>query len=575
MVHPSRGTRTGLWALLAVGMAGAVSGAYQSPPALTFTDVTSAAGVSVVHQNGAVGDKWYPELFGGGVAVLEIDGDGRPDLLFVNGRPWTPASQPGLHRLYRNNGDGTFRDVTAGSGFDTAGVYGLGASVADYDNDGRDDLFMTTVDGGRLFHNEGGGRFRDVTAQAGITNREFTVSAAWLDCDRDGQADLFVGNYVRWAPATEVRCSQNGERGYCGPDAYQPTAPKLYRNLGAGRFADVTVRAGMSEPADKAMGVAVHDFNGDGWPDLFIGSDRVPARLYRNTGRGGFVDDGLSAGVALSEQGVARANMGVDAADYDRSGRPHILVGNFLSEMLGLYRNTDGRFFTDVAPRTEVGRASLLAVTWAVFFFDADLDGFLDIFALNGGTDESQGRDQRARLSMPPLLFRNRGTGTFENLSTRVGEAFTRPLMGRGAAHADFDGDGDLDLALTTLNGPAYLLRNDAAQPRHWLRVRAVGARSNRSGLGTVVSVTRASGTQAQTVRSGSSYASQSDLALTFGLGNQTSPVTVEVSWPSGTKQVFRAVASDQAVTVHEARGLTVTGRPSVPPAPAAAALPR
>ena len=575
MVHPARGTRTGLWAVLAVGLAGTLSWAYQSPPTLTFTDVTRAAGITFVHQNGAAGDKWYPELFGGGVAVLDIEGDGRPDLLFVNGRPWTPASQPGFHRLYRNHGDGTFRDVTAGSGFDTAGVYGLGAAVADYDNDGRDDLFMTTVDGGRLFHNDGGGRFRDVTALAGIANREFAVSAAWLDYDRDGQADLFVGNYVRWSPALEVRCAQGGERGYCGPDAYTPTAPRLYRNLGAGRFADVTARAGMSDPADKAMGVAVLDFNGDGWSDLFIGSDRVPARLYRNTGRGSFVDEGLSAGVALSEQGVARANMGVDAADYDRSGRPHILVGNFLSEMLGLYRNTDGRFFTDVAPRTDVGRASLLAVTWAVFFFDADLDGFLDIFAVNGGTDESQGRDQRARLSMPPLLFRNRGTGTFENLSTRVGEAFARPLMGRGAAHADFDGDGDLDLALTTLNGPAYLLRNDAPAARHWLRVRAVGARSTRSGLGAIVRVTSASGTQAQTVRSGSSYASQSDLALTFGLGREARPVAVEVSWPTGATQVFPAVAADQAVTVHEARGLTVTGRPSVPPAPDVGVLPR
>ena len=558
-----------------VVLGAALLAAVQPPPAATFTDITHAAGIDVLHQNGAAGDKWYPELFGGGVAVLDLDADGWPDLLFVNGRPWTPAVQPGLHRLYRNNRDGTFRDVTAGSGFDAAGVYGLGATVADYDNDGRDDVFMTTVDGGRLFHNEGSGRFRDVTAPSGIANREFAVSAAWLDYDRDGRADLFVGNYVQWSPAAEVRCTQSGERGYCGPDAYRPTAPKLFRNLGAGRFADVTVRAGMSEPADKAMGVAVLDFNSDGWPDLFIGSDRVPARLYRNTGRGGFIDDGLAAGVALSEQGVARANMGVDAADYDRSGRPHILVGNFLSEMLGLYRNTDGHFFTDVAPRTDVGRASLLAVTWAVFFFDADLDGFLDIFALNGGTDESQGRDQRARLSMPPLLFRNRGTGTFENISTFVGEAFARPVMGRGAAYADVDGDGDLDLAFTTLRGPATLLRNDATEPRHWLRVKVVGARSNRSGLGAVVRVTSSSGTQAQAVRSGSSYASQSDLALTFGLGRESRPVTVEVTWPSGVKQGFSAVAADQAVTVHEARGLQVTGRPSAPPVPGAEALPR
>jgi hypothetical protein len=243
--------------------------------------------------------------------------------------------------------------------------------------------------------------------------------------------------------------------------------------------------------------------------------------------------------------------------------------------MLGLYRNLDGRFFTDVAPRSEVGRASLLAVTWAVFFFDADLDGFLDIFALNGGTDESQGMDQRARLSMPPLLLRNRGTGTFENLSPRLGDAFSRPLMGRGAAYADFDGDGDLDLALTTLNGPASLLRNDLTSARHWLRVRARGVRSNRSGLGAVVRVTSASGTQWQMVRSGSSYASQSDLALTFGFAAETAPVNVEVVWPSGTRQVFPAVPLNQALTVDEARGLLPSPAPSARPGPDAAVLPR
>ncbi len=287
-----------------------------------------------------------------------------------------------------------------------------------------------------------------------------------------------------------------------------------------------------------------------------------------------FVDDGLPAGVALSEQGVARANMGVDAADYDRSGRPHILVGNFVNEMLGLYRNTDGRFFTDVAPRSEVGRASLLMVTWAVFFFDADLDGWLDIFALNGGTDESQGRDARARLSMPPLLLRNRGTGTFENVSARLGPAFARPLMGRGAAHLDIDGDGDLDLALTTLNGPTSLLRNDMPPGRAWLRVRARGSRSTRSALGAVVRVTGRAGTQTQTVRSGSSYASQSELALTFGLGGDTAPVRVEVEWPSGTRQTFAAVTTNQTIVIDEGRGL-VPAPASAPPRPAAAVLPR
>ena len=541
----------------------------------TFSDVTAASGIVFRHHNGAVGGHWYPELFGGGVAVLDIDGDRWPDLLFVDGKDWAPTGRRARHGLYRNNGDGTFRDVWAGSGFDTANVYGLGATVTDYDNDGRDDVFMTTVDGGRLFHNDGRGHFSDVTASAGIRNREFSVSAAWLDYDRDGLNDLFIGNYVQWTPALEGHCAQEGERGYCGPDAYKPRAPVLYRNRGNGRFEDVTARAGLDNPTDKAMGVAVLDYNGDGWPDIFVASDRVPAKLYRNDGKGRFVDEGVRAGVALSEQGVARANMGVDAADFDRSGRPHLLVGNFINEMLGLYHNDNGRTFTDVAPRSEVGRASLLSVTWATFFYDADLDGFPDIFALNGGTDESQGRDARARLSQPPLLLRNRGDGTFQNVSTTLGAAFGRPLMGRGAAYADFDGDGDLDLVLTTLDGPAYIFRNDRRTSNGWLRVTTVGAQSNRSGLGTVVRLTSASGTQWQTVHSGSSYASQSELTLTFGLGRDDRVTRMEVQWPSGTIQTIEGTAANQSVIVDERRGLQLTGPAPKRPSPDAAIPPR
>ena len=535
---------------------------------ITFTDVTTRAGITFVHHNGAAGQKFYPELFGGGVAVLDIDGNTWPDLLFANGKDWKPGGQRARHGLYLNHRDGTFKDVLAGSGFDAADVYGLGATVADYDNDGRDDVFMTTVDGGRLFHNEGGGKFADVTKSAGLHNAEFSVSAAWLDYDRNGLADLFIGNYVRWSPGAEIACAQDGERGYCGPNAYKPVAPALYRNRGGGRFEDVTARAGLDHATDKAMGVAVLDYNVDGWPDIFVGSDRVPAKLLRNDRRGGFVDEGVRAGVALSENGAARANMGADAADYDRSGRPHVVVGNFLNEMLGLYHNRDGAVFDDVAPRSTVGRASLLSVTWAVFFLDYDLDGFLDIFAANGGTDESQGMDSRARVSQAPLLFRNEGKGTFENVTKAMGDAFNRPIMGRGAAYADFDGDGDLDIALATLAGPAYLFRNDGGNQHNWLRVRAIGSRSNRSGLGTMVRVTSASGTQTQMVRSGSSYASQSELTLTFGLGRDTTVSTVAVQWPSGKTQTFSALAPNQVAVIDEERGLQLTAAAAKPPSP-------
>ena len=526
-------------------------------PSVVFADVTEQSGITFVHENGAVGDKWYPEIFGGGVVVLDVDSDGWSDLLFINSGDWSPGDVASSHGLYRNNGDGSFIDIVSGSGFDTSAFYGLGGTVADYDNDGRDDVFVTTADGGRLFHNEGNNRFVDVTESSGITNPHFAVSAAWLDYDLDGLVDLFIGNYVAWSPELEVPCSEQGVRGYCGPDAYAPLPPALYRNVGNGRFEDVTASAGLDAPTDKAMGVVVFDYNQDGWPDLFVGSDRVPAKLYRNTGNGGFVDQGLQAGVALSELGIARGNMGADAADYDRSGKPDLVVGNFSYEMLGLYHNEDGRTFVDRAPRSEVGRSSYLSTTWAVFFLDYDLDGFPDIFAANGANDESQVmRDSRLQITQVPLLLWNRGNGTFANVTTGLGESFNQPIMGRGAAYTDFDGDGDLDIIVATLAGRPRLFRNDGGNQHNWLRVRLSGSPSNRSGLGAVVRVTSESGVQWQTVHSGSSYASQSELTLTFGLATDAQVLRLEVDWPSGVLQTFEDVGRNQVVVIDEVEGL-------------------
>jgi hypothetical protein len=346
-------------------------------------------------------------------------------------------------------------------------------------------------------------------------------------------------------------------KSYCTPESYKGTASKLYQNLGGGRFEDVSQKAGIADPHSKSLGIAVLDYNGDGWPDLFIANDTQPNKLYRNNRNGTFTDEGMAAGVAYSEDGVARGAMGVDAADYDRSGRPHLVVGNFSNQMLGLYYNEGKNLFVDDAPRSAIGRASLLTLAFGVFFFDYDLDGYFDILVANGHIEEEIERVQpKVKFRQSPHLFRNLGQKKFEDVAPRLGAQFNRAIVARGAAYGDFDRDGDLDVLLTENHGLARLYRNDGGNRNNFICIRTRGVKSNRDGIGAVVRIESAGGKQWSMVRSGSSYASQSDLALTFGLGNDTSVSAIEIDWPSGQKDRIANVPANQFLVVEEGKGI-------------------
>ncbi len=525
-----------------------------------FADATAASGIKFVHNSGKAGKKLLPETMGSGVVLFDADGDGWLDAFFVNSRDWKPGKRKSTQALYRNNRNGTFTDASKGSGLDIQ-VYGMGAAAGDYDNDGKMDLYLTALEGDRLFRNLGNGKFQDVTAASGIKNANFGTSAAWLDYDKDGRLDLFVANYVQWSEDKDLWCSLDGAtKSYCTPESYKAVSSRLFRNLGNGKFEDASQRAGVAEPG-KALGVALLDYNMDGWPDLFVANDTQPNKLYRNNKDGRFVDEGLEAGVAFSEEGVARGAMGVDAADYDRSGRPHLLVGNFVNEMLALYHNEGGGLFVDDAPASAVGRSSLLTLAFSVFFFDYDLDGLLDIFSANGHIEEEINRVQpRVQYKQLPLLFRNQGKGKFEQIKSGQ---LDQPMVARGAAYGDLDRDGDLDVVVTTNHGAARVFRNEGGNRNRWLQIKTVGAKSNRDGIGAVVRVTSASGKQWSQVRSGSSYCSQSDLALTFGLGKDPGATAIEIDWPSGAKQKLGAVPANQILVIQEGKGIVAKAGPA------------
>ncbi len=528
-----------------------------------FADVTASAGIAFRHNSGAFGAKYLPETMGPGCAFLDYDGDGWLDILLVNGMDWAGHKQRrSTLRLFQNRRNGTFTDVTREAGL-AVEMYGMGVAVADYNNDGFPDILVTAVGQNRLFQNTGKGHFVDVTEKSGLGGRSaFSTSALWFDYDRDGLLDLFVCNYVKWSPEHDVFCSVDGKnKSYCTPEAYLGSTCWLFHNRGNGTFEDVTAKSGVFDTTSKSLGVALLDYDHDGWPDLLVANDTQPNKLYRNLRNGTFEDVAVHAGVAFSEDGRARAGMGVDVADFDNSGAPGIAITNFDNEMIALYRPGQGGVYSDIALIAGVGQASRTTLGFGCLFFDADLDGALDLLAANGHIDETV-RNIRGNVgyAQAPHLFHNNGHGVFRDIANEVGGGFAAPKVARGAACGDFDRDGDSDLLITTNQGPAYLYRNDLTNGNRSVRVRLIGSKSNRDAIGAVVRLFTPEGTQSRMVKTGSSYLSQSELALTFGIGKRDKAVRVVVEWPSGRVEEHKNVAAGDYECLEE-RGLKALSR--------------
>jgi hypothetical protein len=525
---------------------------------ITFRDITAAAGIHYAHNNGAFGKKYLPETMGPGCAFIDYDNDGSPDIVLVNGQDWPGhARATSTLKLYRNNHNNTFTDVTSKSGL-AISMFGLGVAAADYDNDGHDDLYISALGQSHLFHNNGNGTFSDVTKAAGFWGpNEFSTSAAWVDYDRDGKLDLVVANYVQWSLQNDLYCTLDGShKSYCTPESYKGASARLWHNLGDGKFEDATQKANFYDATSKSLGVAILDYNNDGWPDVLLANDTQPNKLYLNKQNGSFEEKAVSAGIAFSEDGVARAGMGVDAADYDRSGRASLIITNFANQMLSLYHNEGNGLFVDEAPRSDVGRASLVTLGFGCFFFDYDNDGWLDILIADGHIeDQIEKVQKRVTYAEPPHVFRNLGAGKFQEVTQSLGAGFASPRVARGAAYADIDNDGFPDVLFTTNGGRVYLFHNEGGKNQS-LRVKLQGTKSNRDGIGAMVRVTSGKDKQSLMMRSGSSYLSQSELVLTFGLGTQSKVDTIEVQWPSGQLDKVSNVNGQQTVTVQEGKGV-------------------
>ena len=526
-----------------------------------FTDITQAAGVHFLHRASPTPRKYLLETMGSGAALFDYDNDGLLDLYLVNGARIDDPTPAGTipkkdgpqywNRLYRQRRDGTFEDVTERAGVAGNG-YGMGVAVGDYDNDGYEDLYVTAYGRNTLYHNNGNGTFTDVTDEAGVAGSGWSTSAAWVDYDNDGKLDLVVPRYMKW-DFSDLWCGEHraGYRSYCHPDLFPPETTLLYHNEDGRHFREVSRQAGLAV-AGKGLGVAIADYDRDGYPDIFIANDAMAEYLFHNKRNGTFEEVALESEVAVDGDGGTYSGMGVDLTDYNNDGWPDLIVSNLADQKYALYTNARDGTFTYASYTSGISGITLKHSGWGLRFFDYDNDGWKDLFVAQGHVmDTIEINQPSLRYKEPPLLVRNTGHG-FVDISRASGSVFAQRIAARGLAAGDINNDGRVDVVITTANGPAYILRNDIKTANHWLVVRLAGHRSNRDGLGAVIKITTSHGNQYQTVSTAGSYCSSNDRRAHFGLGTDKVVQAIKIRWPSGIVQKLTNVAADRVLTIEE-----------------------
>lgn len=532
------------------------------PPPIRFEDIAQKAGIHFVLENCPTPMKYQPETMPAGIALFDYDGDGFLDIYLVNGAEMPSLVKTGpkyWNRLFHNNGNGTFTDVTEHAGVAGAG-YGMGAAVGDYDNDGRPDLFLANLNGNQLYHNNGDGTFTDVTAKAGLSGGVFngrkmwSISAGWFDYNNDGLLDLFVSNYCQWDPRYEPVCMGLDGRGYCHPDSFAPLPNSLYRNNGDGTFTDVSKETGISSSIGRGMGVVFADYDGDGFPDVFVANDNSPNRLFHNVGGTRFEEVGFQAGVAYNDEGAALAGMGVDFRDVNNDGLPDLWHTAIENETFPLFLNTGKGLFRNATQQSRLANLTRQMSGWSNGIVDFDNDGWKDLVVVRSNVlDNISKISKYFRYAEPNSVFRNLGNGRFEDVSGSAGADFIRPAPHRGLAYGDLDNDGRIDLVVTALGAPVSVFRNVTETSNHWILLKLVGTKSNRMGIGARIRViTENGGMLYNEATTSTGYAASSDPRVHFGLGGSRIIKEIEIHWPSGARQVLHNVSADRILEVIE-----------------------